>query len=1260
MQQIDPALFPDALPLHRDALEREVLRLREELSRERILADHTNDYVFTMDRQGNFLDVNPATVRDYGYTRDEFRHMSMADIVAAEHLAYAADLLLQRLQGVQEEELAQLLTRKRTGEPIWVEVRTHRFRDLDGNVQGVQGIARNVTDAKEGRLRALFEEAADAIIILDDEGHLLDVNQSGVRLLGYSRGRMLRLSIADLFPPDVPGVTAGFRRIVEGERLQVETELVDAGGTRIPVEIVGSRLSDGRILGAVRDISDRRQIERALLSFEERYRNLIDNATDLIYELDVSGRILFINQAGLAGTGYSFEELEGLKIFDVTHPDDVQRIRDRFVQFAAGDDPDSSVVIRLIRKDGTHLWVEARGRVIRDADGHPTVIHGIARDITAAKLAEEEAVQTRETFETFLQHLPGATYIKDADGKYLFSTHLAELYDPILAQRGAPVPASFAGKTVFDLLSATDAAAMHAADQAVLETHLPQTLELATGDQHHLITKFPIPDGESGTLVAGIIIDVSERKRVEQVLAEREAQLRTVISSLPIVLFTFDRDGIITLAEGRVLDDLKTTSAALVGRSSDDFHAMRPDLRRIFNRTLAGETVTQRWEGEERVLDLHYAPLRAPDGAIVGVVGVGLDHTDRVRDREALEESQASLARAQQVGHLGSWEIDVSNFQLTASDEAHRIFGLEPRGEPLTTEAFWSRVHSDDLVALRDCLLQGAQSGEPQYIEHRIRRPDGEQRVVAEHGEAVRDENGTITKVVGTVQDITDRRLATDGLAESEQRLRSFVRNAPVVLFATDAEGTFTMTDGKALAEIGLEPGDWVGRTIHDIPHKKLARLLKQAAGGLEATGTFELEGVFFDHHYTAVRSGDGRVVGVVGVAVNVQERRQLEEQLRQAKKMEAVGLLAGGIAHDFNNVLSVITGYSELALMSLSPSHPLHESRSEIRQAGQGAATLTRQLLAFSRRQVLEPEIVDLAKTIKDLEAMVRRLIGEDLTLHVDLPAERCLIKADPGQIEQVIMNLILNARDAMPAGGSLTLSAGPRVLDPPVASRLGLEVAGEYIFLSVTDEGHGMDVETRERIFEPFFTTKDLGKGTGLGLATVYGIVRQSSGAIDVESSPGEGATFSVFFPEAGWEEPGFDVSEAEALPKGSERILLAEDEEPVRKIVSRVLTDCGYEVLAARDGAEAIRLFEASESPIDLLFTDVVMPGMRGTELASRLREARPDLRVLFTSGYVDTHHSELEHRGPGTGYLQKPVSYPDIARKVREVLDSAAEV
>ena len=723
---------------------------------------------------------------------------------------------------------------------------------------------------------------------------------------------------------------------------------------------MASRISDGRILGAVRNISDRREIERALQTSEERYRNLIDNATDLIYELDVSGRLLFVNQAGLAGTGDSVEELDGLTIFDITHPDDVQRIRDRFVQFAAGDSPASSVEIRLIRKDGRHLWVEARGRVIHDDEGQPTAVHGVARDITAAKLAEEEAEQTRQTFETFLRHLPGATYIKDAGGQYLFSTHLAELYAPILAQRGEHVPESFTGKTVFDLLSPSDAAAMHAADQAVLQTRLPQTLELATGDQHHLVTKFPIPDGESGTLVAGIIIDISEQKRVEQVLAEREAQLRTVISSLPIVLLTLDRDGVITLAEGRVLDDLKTNSAALVGRSVDDFYEMRPDLRRIFDRALAGETVTHRWEEEGRVLDLHYAPLRTPDGAIVGVVGVGLDHTDRVRDRQALEESQASLARAQQVGHLGSWEVDVSTFQLRASDEAHRIFGLEPQGKPLSTEAFWHRVHGDDLTALRDALLQGAQSGEPQYIEHRIIRPDGEIRVVAEHGEAVKDANGYITKIVGTVQDITDRRSATDALAESEQRLRSFVSNAPVVLFATDADGVFTMTDGKALAEIGLEPGDWVGQSIHDVPSPKLARLLSQAAGGQEASGRFELEGVFFDHHYTPVRDGSGGVVGVVGVAVNVQEQRQLEEQLRQAKKMEAVGQLAGGIAHDFNNVLSVITGYSELALMSLSPSHPLHESISEIRKAGQGAAALTRQLLAFSRRQVLEPEVVD------------------------------------------------------------------------------------------------------------------------------------------------------------------------------------------------------------------------------------------------------------------------------------------------------------
>ena len=506
------------------------------------------------------------------------------------------------------------------------------------------------------------------------------------------------------------------------------------------------------------------------------------------------------------------------------------------------------------------------------------------------------------------------------------------------------------------------------------------------------------------------------------------------------------------------------------------------------------------------------------------------------------------------------------------------------------------------------------------------------------------------------VQDITERQRTMKALEASEQQLRTLVRTAPVIIFATDAVGVFTMTDGKGLEDIALAPGMRVGQSALETKTEGVARAVARALRGEDVSDTFEMSGILFDHHYTPVRDRHGKITGVVGVSINVQEQRRLEEQLCQAKKMEAVGRLAGGIAHDFNNVLSVITGYTELALLSVSESHPLYGSLSEIKQAGQSAAALPRQLLAFSRRQVLEPEIVNLAEVVAELEPMLRCIIEEDVKIETHLDPIGCTVQADPGQIEQVIMNLVVNARDAMADGGVIPVRAEP--VDAPTGSARSLAStrAGRYVVLSVSDEGHGMDAETRERVFEPFFTTKDVGEGTDLGLATVYGIVNQSNGAIEIDSEPGQGAAFRVYFPAAELPAATTDTDEPRGSPRGTERVLLVEDEDAVRSIVERVLLNCGYNVATAISGQEALDFVAREHFQADLLFTDIVMPGMRGPELARRLRELNPSLRVLFTSGYVGDEPVQLDAQGPGAAYLQKPVGYADIARKVREVLDA----
>jgi two-component system cell cycle sensor histidine kinase/response regulator CckA len=386
-------------------------------------------------------------------------------------------------------------------------------------------------------------------------------------------------------------------------------------------------------------------------------------------------------------------------------------------------------------------------------------------------------------------------------------------------------------------------------------------------------------------------------------------------------------------------------------------------------------------------------------------------------------------------------------------------------------------------------------------------------------------------------------------------------------------------------------------------------------------------------------------------------ERKRLEQQLRQAQKMEAIGQLAGGIAHDFNNLLGVIIGYSEMLLEQMEGDAPTRKPAEEINRAGKRAASLTRQLLAFSRRQVLEPKVMSLNVAVTEVEIMLQRLIGEDVNLQTSLDPAIGSVKADPGQIEQVILNLVVNARDAMPRGGKLLLETSNVELDGRATKLHPPMFAGQFVVLTVTDTGIGMDSETQAHIFEPFFTTKELGKGTGLGLATVYGVVRQSGGFVRVHSEPGQGAQFKVYLPlvqdtvETRENRSGHVTNDF-----GTETILLAEDSEPLRELICMILRNHGYTVLEAGDGAAALRIANQHSGPIHLLVTDVIMPGIGGHELSESLKSMRRDLRVLYVSGYTDDTMMRHGVSDANVAILPKPFTPKDLTRKVRDVLDA----
>src|SRR6266853_723494 len=612
--------------------------------------------------------------------------------------------------------------------------------------------------------------------------------------------------------------------------------------------------------------------------------------------------------------------------------------------------------------------------------------------------------------------------------------------------------------------------------------------------------------------------------------------------------------------------------------------------------------------------------------------------------------------------------VDMEGKRIFNSFSYERVLGYSL--EELRASSSSEQIHPEDREKVRQAAEEARHTGVGKPLEYRVRHKDGSWRVLESTASVIRNSKGEPDNLVVVNRDVTERRRSAEALRRSEAGFRSVVEDAPYGIYRASLSGELVLVNSALEKMLGYSSQGELLRTNlgsgvyrYPIEHQKLNETLLHQ----ETVKDVEVEWKRKDGAPIIVRCSGcpikdetGEVAYVEVFAEDITERRTLERQLRMAQKMEAVGRLSGGIAHDFNNLLGVIIGYIQVMKRSLQPENPLHEYAREIEKASQRAVSLTRQLLAFSRQQVLEPIILNLNGLVSDMEKMLPRLIGEDIQLNLLLDPAIGQVKADPGQIEQVVMNLAVNSRDAMPDGGKLTIQTTNAELDAAFAREHAGSIPGQYVMLAVTDTGTGMDPETQAQIFEPFFTTKDRDKGTGLGLATVYGVVKQSSGYITVDSEKGKGAAFNIYLPRI--EKPVATRCESSQGPltvSGCETILLVEDAEPLRKLAHMFLRDNGYMVLTAADGSEAQQVAAQNPGPIHLLVTDVVMPGINGRVLAERLAPRHPAMKVLYMSGYTDSFiagHGVLEE---GVHLLHKPFTEESLLRKVRELLDASGE-
>jgi two-component system cell cycle sensor histidine kinase/response regulator CckA len=773
--------------------------------------------------------------------------------------------------------------------------------------------------------------------------------------------------------------------------------------------------------------------------------------------------------------------------------------------------------------------------------------------------------------------------------------------------------------------------------------------------------------------VAVMVLDITERKQTEKTVTESEVRFRSAMQFSAIGMAIISSEGHFLEVNPALCEILGYAKEEML---SADFQSITHpedlpnDLAQV-DRMLKGEIETYELEkrchhhaGHYIWAQLNVSLIWRPDGQSCYFVSQIQDITSRKLMLHALAESEERFRTAMQYSGIGMALISSSGGWLEVNPATCAMLGYA-REEFLTSD-FQSITHPEDLdICVREVgrLLQG--QIHTFELQKRYRHKRGHYCWVQSNVSLIRQSHHEKSYLVVQMQDITERKEAADELFKSREMLRTILDNIPERVFWKDREGRFLGCNLLLARDCGFEsPAGLIGKTDYDIIFHENAEVYRADDRQVMETNRAKLN---FEERQTKpdgrtaylmtskvpLHDTRGRVIGILGTYEDITERKALETQFRQSQKMEAVGRLAGGIAHDFNNLITIISGYSDMLLGEMSPADEHRDSLTEIKKASDRAAALTRQLLAFSRKQVLTPDILDLNAVVQECETMFRRLLGEDVDLKTDLAGDLGRVQTDAGQLEQVLLNLVVNSRDAMPLGGSLIIKTANAVLDEAHCHpHHGLK-PGRYAMLAVSDTGAGMDEKTRAQIFEPFFTTKH--QGTGLGLAMVFSFIRQSGGQIEVNSKPGSGTSFVIYLPIVGGaansKKP---VSKGPEIPRGNETILLVEDQNDVRTLARHLLESRGYSVFEAANGIEALGVMNSHGERIDLLLSDVVMPGMGGRELAEKVVAAHPDMKVLFVSGYTDDAVMRQGISASQTNFLQKPFTGETLHLKVRTIL------
>ncbi|WP_162136321.1 PAS domain S-box protein [Zavarzinella formosa] len=1036
----------------------------------------------------------------------------------------------------------------------------------------------------------------------------------------------------------------------------------------------------------VREAQNRRA-RRAAERTAAHLAAIVESSVDAIVSETIDGQLTSWNRGAERLYGWTVAEAIGRHVSFLVPPDKLAERATIMDRVRAGELVGYLETVRL-HKDGQRIDISLTISQIRDVDGRLIGFTKTGHDIrerkrtdAALRASEERFRGQSQVLQSILDNMSDGVVVADETGKFLLFNPAAEQilrlgsidarpeewqerYSLFLPPHGV-LPFPF---TDNPMVRALRGESCEAVEMIVNHDRIPEARWISVNAK-------PMRDA-TGDLRGGITVfrNISEQKRSEIAIRLSEERYRTLIAATSAIVWNSPASG--------AFDTEQPAWTAFTGQTLEQHRewgwldAIHPDDREETARAWAAavkdrcafqvEHRLRRSDKEYRHMSARAVPILDPGGVVREWVGIHSDITNRKRAEMALVESQQRLSLATGSAGIGIWDWDVSSNEMVWDARMLALYGIREREFSGAYDAWQKGLLPDDRDRAEGEIAAALAGVKDFHTEFRVAWPGGELRHIEAHALVQREAGRPATRMTGVNWDITDRKRAEEDLRLRDRAIQAATQG----LIITDsglADNPIIYGSPGFERITGYTLEESLGRNLRflqgaDTAPAAVAHLHKAIRE--ENPCTVELlnyrkDGTPFwnELSLSPVRNATGRLTHFVGVQTDVTARRSLEDQFRQAQKMDAFGQLAGGVAHDFNNLLTIINGYSDLLLQSLPKNDPSRPLIDEIYKAGERSAGLTRQLLAFSRQQILAPRVLNLNEVVTETDKMLRRLIGEDVRLTTTLDSNLWAVLADPGQVEQVLLNLSVNARDAMPKGGRLTIETRNIELDEMYVRSHVYVRAGPHVQLSVTDTGSGMSPEVQSRIFEPFFTTKGAGKGTGLGLATVFGIIKQSGGHVAVYSEAGIGTSFKVYLPRA---EQSSDVLKAPsrilAPPRGTETVLIAEDEAGVRELARRILAGCGYKILEAADGEEAMRMAEGHHGTIHLLITDVVMPGAGGRVVAEQINRRHPEVRVLYISGYTDDaviRHGVLRE---GVQFLQKPFTPLALALKVREILDS----